>query len=220
MRGGGLPGTFSPQEREPGSQERRSLDFGAETVCEGGRGDVEAVGGRVDSDALARSNDTVGRNQRTCQMHAAQFVFVVACALQQVSMREEVRLGVINNTRADFFEFRIRASDRHREWTSVRLDVGESKSIHLVSPDPFDVEIWRWEGDDRWVVSRQSEVYLKDHDEGGSSVRLERLLTDSSGDKPISYGIEYGAIQTWKRKNRKSVQWRLEPNPFRLIVPR
>ena len=155
-------------------------------------------------------------------MHAAQVVFFVSCALHQVSTREEFHLCVVNNTSTDFFEFRIRASGLHREWTSVRLDVGDTGSIRLASADPFDVELWRWRGDGQWIVSRQSGVYFKNHDDGLNLVRMERTLTNFVAGTPDSdYGFEYAALATRNvGKKRKLVEWRLEQNPFRLIVPR
>lgn len=60
-----------------------------------------------------------------------------------------------------FIEFRIRASDRGGEWTTVRLSPGERDSISLVSDGPFDIQIWAYIGDNRWTADCRSRLPLK-----------------------------------------------------------
>jgi hypothetical protein len=150
-------------------------------------------------------------------MHLAPVMLAVSCALQQAPA-PTFALNVINNTRHDFVEFRIRASDSGRPWTTVRLEPRATQTISLVSNDPFDVEIWRWAGNDSWIVSRESEVHLKDDPDWVNRVRMDQVFSHSAGDEP--YGFEYVSLRYYGGKNRKFVDWQLRSNPFMLVVPR
>jgi hypothetical protein len=72
-------------------------------------------------------------------MATAQIILFVAFAFQEDS---PAILNVTNNT-SEALELAVRASDRHREWTVVRLLPTEKRSVRLVSADPFDIEVRR-----------------------------------------------------------------------------
>ena len=60
-----------------------------------------------------------------------------------------------------FIEFRIRASDHRREWTKLRLWPGEGDSISLTSDGPFDIQIWMYAGEKRWIAHCRNRLPLK-----------------------------------------------------------
>lgn len=127
-----------------------------------------------------------------------------------------------------FTEFRIRASDRRREWTKLRLWPGEGDSISLTSDGPFDIQIWMYAGENRWVAHCRNRLPLKSWlDRSGKSRQLYREPFRQWSVTPVNDGsnapYEYRELNQQTLvffADRDHFSWPVESTNFRLIESR
>jgi hypothetical protein len=114
--------------------------------------------------------------------------FVIAAAVtQQVNYAPQ--FWIENNT-DDYVEFWIRASNRNRSWSKLKIQPGQLKYAILESADPFDFIICRLDGGKTWIYERASEVQLKGMiADGGQakSLHLQQYVT-----RPVYQTSDHG----------------------------
>lgn len=125
-------------------------------------------------------------------MQAIAALVVAAAMTHQVDSAP--RFWVENNT-GDHVEFWIRASNRNRTWSKIKIEPGKSGYAVLRSADPFDFIVCRLVGGQTWVYERQSGIQLKSLVSGGrqaKTLHLERYVT-----KPVYQTSNHGAEVVW-----------------------
>lgn len=150
-------------------------------------------------------------------MPAVHALVLMALAFQQ----DAPPILELRNNSYDVVEFRIRASDRGREWTIVRCAPWEAgKSIRLISEDPFDIEICRWSGQGYWFVSEAHAIHLKKSRFGWHQITMDRWLATPTGDKAnptFDFGEMGSHLAEFNSKNERLVVWPVELRHFRLL---
>jgi len=111
---------------------------------------------------------------------------------QQAQQAQQAPRFWIENNSDQYIEFWIRASDRNRKWSKIKIQPRQAGYAILRSSDPFDFVICRYAGGGAWIYEQQSRVSLKAIATGAQQVRQLNLYRYAK--RPVYQTSQNGGV--------------------------